>query len=261
MNRKIGCFILCAVILAMSACTATPKTDSLPSSLSAASQAVLPTATPESSSAVSTVPTTEPTESPTETPTEPPEEPSEKILIAYFTWAENTHVEDPSAVDVDATTSASVLLPGNAAKLAGWIQQEVGGDLFSIVVEEPYSSDYDECLDRAADEKATNARPKLTNHVEDMSQYDVVFLGFPNWWYTVPMAVHTFLEEYDFSGKTVVPFVTHGTGGLASTIEDITADLPDSVTILEPIGVYRPDVDGAQPAIQEWLANLNLDVE
>lgn len=196
---------------------------------------------------------------PTESPTALPEEPKENILIAYFTWAENTRVEDPSAIDVDATTSASVLLPGNAAKLAGWIQQEVGGDLFSIIVEEPYSSDYDECLDRAADEKAANARPALVNHVEDMSQYDVVFLGFPNWWYTVPMAVHSFLDEYDFSGKTVVPFVTHGTGGLASTIEDITADLPDSVTILEPIGVYRPEVDGAQQDVKEWLANLDLN--
>lgn len=98
------------------------------------------------------------------------------------------------------------------------------------MVEGPYSSDYDQCLDRAADEKAQNARPALVNPVEDMSRYDVVFLGFPNWWYTAPMAVHTFLEEYDFSGKTIVSFVTHGTGGLASTIEDITADLPEDET-------------------------------
>ena len=103
------------------------------------------------------------------------------ILIAYFTWADNTVVEDPSSVDVDATTSASVLVPGNAAKLAAWIQEAVGGDLHSIVVEEPYSSDYDECLDRAAEEKADNARPALTTHVENMEDYDIVFLGFPNW--------------------------------------------------------------------------------
>ena len=181
------------------------------------------------------------------------------ILIAYFTWAENTYVENPETVDVDATTSASVLPPGNAARLAGWIQEEVGGDLFSIVTTEPYSSNYDECLDRAAQEKADNTRPELVHHVENMEDYDIVFLGFPNWWYTVPMAVHTFLEEYDFSGKTIVPFVTHGTGGLSSTIEDITADLPEDVTILEPIGVYRPEVDEAQPAIQEWISGLNLE--
>ncbi len=183
---------------------------------------------------------------------------SQNILIAYFTWADNTQVENPEEVDVDADTSASVLTPGNAAKIADWIHQRTGGDLFSIVVEEPYSSDYDECLERAADEKAENARPELVSHVENMEDYDVVFLGFPNWWYTVPMAIHSFLEEYDFSGKTIVPFVTHGTGGLAGTIEDVTAALPDSVTILEPIGVYRPEVDEARPDVNEWLDSLGF---
>ncbi len=177
------------------------------------------------------------------------------ILIAYFTWADNTKVDDPSAIDVDASTSASVLVPGNAAKIASWIEKRTGGDLFSIIVDEPYSSDYDECLDRAADEKAANARPTLKTRVEDMEQYDTVFLGFPNWWYTVPMAIHSFLEEYDFSGKTIVPFVTHGTGGLASTIQDIKADLPNS-EVLEPIGVYRPEVDSSRPAVEAWLDSL-----
>lgn len=161
---------------------------------------------------------------------------------------------------MDASTSASVLVPGNAAKLANWIQQEVGGDLFSIVVTEPYSSDYDECLDRAADEKAANFRPELVNHLDNMENYDIIFLGFPNWWYTVPMAVYSFIEEYDLSGKTVVPFVTHGTGGLAGTIKDITAALPDSVNILEPIGVYRPEVDASHDEVVKWLKGLNLDL-
>lgn len=181
------------------------------------------------------------------------------ILIAYFTWAENTVVENPDDIDVDATTSASVLPPGNAAKIAGWIQERIGGELFSIAVTEPYSSDYDECLERAADEKAENARSELVYHVENMEDYDTIFLGFPNWWYTVPMAVHSFLEEYDFSGKTIIPFVTHGTGGLASTIDDITAALPESVTILEPIGIYRPDVDASKPVVDEWLDGLEVN--
>ena len=178
------------------------------------------------------------------------------ILIAYFTWADNTHVDNPDSIDVDATTSASVLPPGNAAKIADWINQRVGGDLFSITVKEPYSSDYDECLNRAAEEKAANARPELANHVENMEQYDVIFLGFPNWWYTVPMAIHTFLEEYDFSGKTVIPFCTHGTGGLASTIQDIKKDLPQDVTLLDPIGIYRPDVDSSQDEVNKWLDGM-----
>lgn len=249
--KRIILLLIC-LLLALSACSASTESGQPAPTASptpAVSLSPAPTMTPQPESFAESEPSASPESAEAET---------SNILIAYFTWAENTVVQDPSAVDVDATTSASVLLPGNAAKLAGWIRQEVGGDLFSIVVEEPYSSDYDECLDRAADEKAQNARPALVNHVEDMSRYDVVFLGFPNWWYTVPMAVHTFLEEYDFSGKTIVPFVTHGTGGLASTIEDITADLPEDVTVLEPIGVYRPDVDGAQGAVQGWLAGLEI---
>lgn len=184
-----------------------------------------------------------------------PQKTGHNVLIAYFTWAENTHVDDPSSVDPDASTSASVLPPGNTAKLAGWIQERTGGDLFSIRVTEPYSSDYDECLDRAAEEKQAHARPALTDVVPDMAQYDVIFLGYPNWWYTLPMPVLTFLESYDFSGKTVIPFCAHGTGGLAESVDDLRAALPDSATVGRPIGVYRPDVDGAQPRIDAWLAD------
>ncbi len=220
----------------------------------------------------------ETTSPPATAPITTPEPDTARILIAYFTWADNTVVEDQDAAiqaaldhyecigdasryeGVDATTSASVVVPGNAAKIAAWIQQEVGGDLFSIVVEDPYSSDYDECLDRAADEKANNARPALVNHVGNMEDYDIVFIGFPNWWYTLPMAVLSFVDEYDFSGKTIVPFCTHGTGGLSSTIRDLTAALPDDVTILDAIGVYRPDVDSSRPAVQEWIAGLDLDI-
>ena len=115
-------------------------------------------------------------------------------------------------------------------------------------------------MDRAADEKADNARPALVNQVSGMEDYDIVFLGFPNWWYTHPMAVLSLVEEYDFSGKTVVPFCTHGTGGLASTIRDLTAALPGDVTILDPIGVYRPEVDPSRPAVQAWVAGLDLDI-
>lgn len=184
-----------------------------------------------------------------------PQKTNHKVLIAYFTWAENTHVADPSAVDPDASTSASVLPPGNTAKMAGWIQERTGGDLFSIRVTEPYSSDYDACLDRAAEEKQNHARPALTDAVPDMDQYDVVFLGYPNWWYTLPMPVMTFLESYDFSGKTVIPFCAHGTGGLAESVDDLRAALPASATVGRPIGVYRPDVDGAEPRIDAWLAD------
>lgn len=247
MKRPVALLVLLTLPCSLTACGGNPTSQSISD-------------VPESSQNAEEIPDTPLNTDPPTVSQSSGETGNSNILIAYFTWADNTVVEDPSSVDVDATTSASVLAPGNTAKLASWIQQEVGSDLHSIVVEEPYSSDYDQCLDRAADEKAENARPALASHVDNMEDYDIVFLGFPNWWYTLPVPVLTFVEEYDWSGKTVVPFVTHGTGGLSSTIRDLTAALPEDVTILEPIGVYRPEVDASQSAVQEWIAGLDLEL-
>lgn len=181
-----------------------------------------------------------------------------KILIAYFTWAENTYVADSASVDVDATTSASVLMPGNVGLLAQWIQEETGGDVFSIVTEEPYSSDYDTCLNRAIEEHDSGARPAITGHVDNMADYDIVFLGFPNWWYSCPMAILTFIEEHDLSGKTIVPFCSHGTGGFAASLQDIGAALPDDCTVLTEFGAYRPEVAQSQDELLAWLSGLDI---
>jgi flavodoxin len=140
--------------------------------------------------------------------------------------------------------------------MAQWIQQETGGDLFSIKVTEPYSSNYNRCLDRASEEKARNARPALTGYVEDMDAYDVIFLGYPNWWYTVPMALFSFIEGHNLSGKAVILFCAHGTGGLARSVQDITAALPNSTVVRNVLGVYRNDMPSAQARVKRWLAEL-----
>lgn len=178
-------------------------------------------------------------------------------MIAYFTWADNTHVDDPSSVDVDASTSASVLAPGNTEKVAHFIQEQVGGDMFSIIVDEPYSSDYDECLDRASDEPAQQARPIIVDTVENMDEYDVIFLGYPNWWSSCPMAIFSFIESYDLSNKTIIPFCAHGTGGLGRSIEDLQDALPHS-TLLDAFGVYRPDTDSCQDDVNQWLSDIGM---
>lgn len=179
-----------------------------------------------------------------------------KILIAYFTWSDNTVVENPDSIDVDAETSASVLSPGNAELIANWIAEETGGDLFSIKTQNKYSSDYDECLNQARKERDNNERPALVGRVNNIDDYDVIFLGFPNWWYTCPMAVFTFVESYDLSGKTIIPFCTHGTGGLSRTIRDLKNLLPDNCEVLEPIGVYRPEVKNSKSRVLDWLRKL-----
>ena len=231
---------------------------------------VTTTACSSTSSTASNTESTEISSSTTEQPEKgleitQPEEPQPRgneeksnILIAYFTWAENTHVDDPESVDVDATTSASVLMPGNVGLLAQWIEEETGGDKFSIITEEPYSSDYDTCLNRAIEEHDDNARPAIQGNIKNMGDYDIVFLGFPNWWYSCPMAILTFIEKYDLSGKTIIPFCSHGTGGFAASLRNIGNVLPDDCTVLEEFGAYRPEVAQSKDELLAWLAGLDI---
>lgn len=200
---------------------------------------------------------------------------SESILIAYFSWADNTIVDDEEASiesalrhyesvgdsnNEDAVSSASILVPGNVAKMAEWIQQETKADLFSIQVEDPYPSNYDDCLDRAADEKAEDARPNLKSRVENIDEYDTVFIGYPNWWYSVPMPVLTFIEENDLSNKKIVLFCSHGTGGLSRSVEDIQAVLPDSASLEENvIGIYRSEINDSQEEVIQWLHDIGYE--
>lgn len=176
------------------------------------------------------------------------------VLIAYFSWAENAVLEG----DVDAVTSPSVLAPGNVQQLAGWVQEETGGDLFSIQVTDPYPSDWDACLERANQERGDDARPALVRRVENLDQYDVVFLGYPNWWYGVPMALLTFLEENDLSGKQVYLFCSHGTGGLARSVEILTAAAPEARFSDNVFDCYEEDAASSQEEIQSWVAELGL---
>ncbi|MDE6834069.1 MAG: hypothetical protein K2J39_07505 [Ruminococcus sp.] len=180
------------------------------------------------------------------------------ILIAYFTRAENVLIENPEEIDTDATSSASLLLPGNSAVMANHIQSIVGGDLFSIVAENLYPADYENCLRRVSEEQAENIRPSLVNHIDNIDNYDIIFLGYPNWAYTCPMPVFSFLEEYDFSGKIIVPFCTHGTGGLAGTVSDIKKILPEDCKVMKPVGISREDISDCKGDIEKWLLELGF---
>jgi len=174
------------------------------------------------------------------------------VLVAYFSWADNA-AADPS---IDTSTSASVNPPGNVAQLAGWIQEETGGDLFPIRVTEPYSSDWDECLDRANREKAEDARPELVERVANIEDYDTIFLGYPNWWYSCPMAIFSFIEQHDLSGKQIYLFCSHGTGGLASSVQDISAALPDAQLSENVFDVYEDDAAAAESDVRAWAGGL-----
>lgn len=172
-----------------------------------------------------------------------------RVLIAYFSQARIV------SEGADAISSATPYV-GNTASAAYEIQKIVGGDVFEIVTINAYPVDHREGSEIAERELKEDVRPELSTHVEDMDAYDVIFLGYPIWWYTEPMAIRTFLEEYDFSGKTIVPFCTSLGAGISESIKDISGLCPDS-TILDGLTLRtgREDMSGD---ITEWLAKIGM---
>ena len=156
-----------------------------------------------------------------------------KILIAFFSKTNNTKT------------------------IAEYIHSLVGGDMFQVITKEPYPADFNETLQVARAERDNNKRPELAGTItpEDMNKYDVIFLGHPIWFGTIPMAIFTFLEQYDLSGKTVVPFCTHGRGGPGQSVSDIAGLCPDS-TILQGFAIEGNAANQAKNDVAGWLRQL-----
>lgn len=255
MKKLLTPLMALALAIVFTACQAAPSS-SIPSSPAPSESSQLSSAVEEGAASSSQL--AEPSEAPAESfALENSSETGENggVLIAYFSWAENAVLEE----GVDAMTSPSVSDPGNVQQLAGWIQEETGGELFSIQVTDPYPSDWDTCLERANEERGQNARLALVEpQVDNLEQYDTVFLGYPNWWYGVPMALLTFLEENDLSGKDVYLFCSHGTGGLARSVEIITEAVPEANISDNIFDCYEEDAPVSQGDIQAWVAELGL---
>ncbi|MDL2298633.1 NAD(P)H-dependent oxidoreductase [Synergistaceae bacterium OttesenSCG-928-D05] len=156
-----------------------------------------------------------------------------KILVAYFSRS------------------------GNTAQIATEIQRAKGGDLFEIRAQKTYPADYQTTTEVAKAELEKDERPALAANIANMRDYDVVFLGYPIWWGTMPMAVFTFLEANDFSGKTVVPFCTHGGGGGGRSVDDLKRTLP-AATVMDAFVVRGANVSSVQGDVSSWLRNLGI---
>lgn len=254
MRRWMAAALAALMVLSLAACAGSQQEEQ-PASAEATEQSQSASVQEEEEPASPGEPAS--TEQQPEEPASSTEQPSDTqesgVLVAYFSWADNAVIDG----EVDAVASPSVTAPGNVQQLAQWVSERTGGDLFSIQVTEPYSSDWDACLERANQERAEDARPELTASVEQLERYDTVFLGYPNWWYGVPMALLSFLEENDLSDKQVYLFCSHGTGGLASSVEQIDEALPDSTALSENIfDVYEEDASSSQQDILAWLEEL-----
>lgn len=182
---------------------------------------------------------------PTENTTQPeestqPEEASEPeavagstSLIVYFSWS------------------------GNTESVANEIQAQTGADVFEIIPEEAYTDDYDTLLDIAQEEQRNDARPVIAGNVENFDQYEVIYFGFPNWWGDMPMILYTFLDEYDFSGKTIAPFVTSGGSGFSNTISTIESMEPDA-TVVDGLSLGSSAAANPGSDVTQWLSSLGL---
>ncbi|MDO4318807.1 MAG: flavodoxin [Lachnospiraceae bacterium] len=158
------------------------------------------------------------------------------VLVAYFSWS------------------------GNGQQMARWIAEETGGDLFRIVPAESYGEDYNACADRAKEELDNEIRPELSEHIDAavMAQYDVIYLGFPVWWYDLPMPVWTFLEEYDLSGKTVVPFFSHNGSSSGANSLNRVAELAKDATVLtkDALSLRGSAVADSEAEVKAWAADF-----
>ncbi|QQO07788.1 flavodoxin [Breznakiella homolactica] len=148
------------------------------------------------------------------------------ILIAYYSWS------------------------GNIRKAAEAIQKKTGGILFEIIPEPPYTSSYNAVVNQAKEEIRKGFKPALVSLPRDMVNYDTIFIGSPNWWSTLAPPVSAFLGAFDFSGKTVIPFISHGGGGLANCASDMAVQCPGSKTA-KPFAFYG---EANEAELDSWLA-------
>lgn len=198
------------------------------------------------------------TAQPAEEPDAGTEAAGSSILIAYFTMPEDV---DPAGADAVAGASIVVRdgeILGNVEYMAQTIQQAVGGDLLRIETVEEYPLEHEALVDFAAEEQEAGARPALATQIENLEQYDTIFLGYPNWWGDMPQALYTFLESYDLSGKTIIPFCPHGGSGFSRTQSTIAELQPEATVREDGLTLSRNDVADSAEQVTAWAQGLGL---
>lgn len=169
-----------------------------------------------------------------------------KTLVTYFSVPDNV---DNSYVEVNGNRL------GNTQYMAQVIADNTNADIFRIEPVSPYPTDHEELLEIAQEEIRTDARPKIKNTIEDFDSYDVIFIGYPNWNADMPYIMYSFFEEYDFSGKIIVPFMTHGGSGFSGT-DGTIAQLEPYASLLEGKAVSRNSIEGAEQEIIDWIESI-----
>ena len=168
-----------------------------------------------------------------------------KIIVAFYSRKGQNYVSG----------TIKGLKVGNTEIVAKMIKEITDGDLFQIDTVKKYPIDYHEATDVAQKELREKARPELIEELLNMEEYDTIILGYPNWWGTIPMAVYTFLESYDFSKKTIIPFCTHEGSGLGHSEKDIQKLCPNS-KILKGLAIHGTNAANAEKDLLKWLKDI-----
>ncbi len=172
-----------------------------------------------------------------------------RTLVAYFT--------SPESDGTDASSGASRMIEdghlyGNTEYVARLIAEATGGELFAIRTRKEYPASHQALIDEAKREAEAGERPELSTHIANPDDYDVIFVGYPNWWYDMPMAIYAFFDEYDFGGKTVIPFCTHGGSRFSRSVETI-AEMETGARVIRGPSVSRNGLSEARRNVEAWL--------
>ena len=149
-------------------------------------------------------------------------------------------------------------MQGNTQYVANLISEQTGGEIFRIEPVDAYPTNHDDLLERAAEEMDNDARPEINNPLENLDNYDIIFIGYPIWNADLPPIINTFLEQYNFDGKTVIPFCTHGGSGLAGTQRTIANKLSNSTVITNAFSLSRTMMETAPTEVESWLKEINV---
>lgn len=217
MKKLVSIFMALTLLLSFAACSNNANNEG---SSSAPQQSSTPNSTPAE-------------ESNNQNDSSTPTETGSKSLVVYFSWS------------------------GNTENVAKSIQSQTDSDIFEIVPATPYSDDYDTVVDLAQEEQRNNARPAISNSIENIEQYDVVYVGFPNWWGDMPMILYTFFDTYDLSDKTVALFCTSGGSGLSGTVNEVKS-LEPNATVTQGLHIGSGSSSNPDSAVSEWLNDIGL---
>ena len=201
---------------------------------------------------------TEPEDGESSEETENSEARDGKTLVVYFSMPETTKPDNMNAEEEYSTVVIDGEVLGNTQYVAYVIQENTGADIFRIEPVTPYPMNHAELEEVATEEKRNDAMPEIAAEVENIEQYDTIFLGYPNWHANMPRIIYSFLDQYDLSGKTIVPFVTSGGSGFSNTISTIADMEPDANVITDGLSISRNVVQDAEADIIEWVEGLGF---